>query len=52
MREVYLIKGRAYYVANNTDEAVTCGAIKKVKWANEQYYEKLKIEFHNQYKGL
>lgn len=49
MREVYLIKGRAYYVANNTDEAVTCWAIKNVKWANEQCYEKLKMEFHYQY---
>lgn len=52
MREVYLIKGRAYYVANNTDEAVTCWAIKNVKWANEKTYKELKMAAHNQHKDL
>jgi len=52
LREVYLIKGRTHYVANNPDEAVTCGTIKDVKWANEQCCEKLKIAFLRQYKLL
>lgn len=47
LREVYPIKWRADYVANNTEEAVTGWTIKNVKWANEQHYEKLKMAVHS-----
>lgn len=49
MEEVYLIKWRASYVANNTDEAKTSTAIKNVKWANEKAYKELKMEVDNQH---
>ena len=51
LREVYLIKWRADYVAKNTDEAVTSRAIENVKWANEQHYENLKMAANSQQKG-
>ena len=44
MEEVYLIKWRAKYVANNTDEAETSRSIKNVKWANEKTHKELKME--------
>lgn len=40
----YLIQRRADNVADNPNEAVTCGAIKHVKWANEKDYEELQSE--------
>lgn len=45
---VYLIKWRADYITNYTDEAVSCWTIEHVQWAYEQSEETLKSIFNNQ----
>lgn len=41
---MYLIKWRADYVTNHTNEAVSCWAIEDVKWTYEQRYKNLKMK--------